>query len=244
MNNLKVFRWTGVFGVAGFLLFLVALPLYYLGGQEPPIQDTIRTTEFVTRTGALIVARATIADPLIMGCMLVFLTGFRHLLKRSQPEYEWLSTFVFGSGLVVITLELVGDALQGAAVLDSLGNPEPAVVRGLLEGSFPFYGAVGLIMSAFFLASAGYATLIANMLPKWTGWFAIVAAFANLAAAPSIFWAPDYTRFYSATGFVTMIGQGLLVLWFFIAAVSMIIVNRGALVTVNKSLVHNLNATP
>jgi hypothetical protein len=239
MNDSKVFRWTGTFGVAGFVVFLAALPLYYLGGQEPPIQDTARTSEFVTRTATLIIARATIADPLIMGCMLVFLAGFRHLVKQSQPKYEWISTLVFGSGLVVITLELVGDALQGAAALDALAKPESAVIRGLLEGSFPFYGAVGLIMSAFFLASASYATLVAGVLPKWTGWFAFAAALANLTAAPSIFLAPDYTRFYSATGFATMIGQGLLVLWFLIAGVAMITLKREPVAFTDESLAHN-----
>ena len=72
------------------------------------------------------------------------------------------------SGLVVITLELIGDALQGAAAIDALAKPETAIVRGLLEGSFPFYGAVGLIMSAFFLASAGYVTVAAGVLPNGT----------------------------------------------------------------------------
>jgi hypothetical protein len=54
MNDSKVFRWTGAFGVAGFVVFLLGLPLYYLGGQEPPIQQTALTGEFVTRTGALV----------------------------------------------------------------------------------------------------------------------------------------------------------------------------------------------
>ena len=187
MNDSKVYRWTGAFGVASFIVFLLALPLYYLGGQEPPIQNTLLTNEFVTRTSIFIISRATITDPIIMGCILVFLVGFRHLVKQTRPEYEWMSTLVLGFGLVVITLELVGDALQGAAALDTLAKPEPAIVRGLLEGSFPFYGAVGLIMSAFFLASAGYTILVAGVLPKWTGWFALVAAITNLAAAPSIF---------------------------------------------------------
>jgi hypothetical protein len=34
---------------------------------------------------------------------------------------------------------------------------------------------------------------------------------------------PDYRAFYTATGYVTMIGQGLLVIWFAIASVSMIV---------------------
>ena len=83
-------------------------------------------------------------------------------------------------------------------------------------------------MSVLFLASAGYTTLAAGVLHKWTGWFAFAAAFTNLVAAPSIFWGSDFTRFYSANGYATMIGQGMLVLWFMIASVSMIIGKREA----------------
>lgn len=63
---------------------------------------------------------------------------------------------MFGAGLLVIALELVGDGLQAAAALDTFVKAEPAVVRGLIEGSFPFVGAVGLLMSALLLSWAGY----------------------------------------------------------------------------------------
>ena len=209
-------------------MFLVALPLYYLAGPEPPIEDTAATSAFVTRASTFILARATLADPLIMIGFLVFLAGFRHIIRLARPDHEWLSTLVFGAGLVVITLELVGDALQAAAALDTVVKAEPAVVRGLIEASFPFFGAVGLLMSALFLSSAGYATLATGALPKWTGWVAYGAAVANLAAAPSILVGPDYRAFYTATGYVTMIGQGLLVIWFATASVSMIVVKPAA----------------
>jgi hypothetical protein len=66
----------------------------------------------------------------------------------------------------VITLELVGDALQAAAALDTVVKAEPAVVRGLIEASFPFFGAVGLLISALFLSSAGHATLATGALRR------------------------------------------------------------------------------
>ena len=222
MNDLKVRRWAGGFGVAGFAVFLVALPLYYLAGPEPPIQDTVATSIFVAAARPFILARATLADPIIMACFLAFLAGFSYLIKKARPDYECVSTLVFGAGLVVITLELVGDALQGASALDTFGNVDPSVVRGLIEGSFPFFGAVGLVMSALLLGSAGFATLATAVLPKWTGWFALAAALANLTAAPSILFGPDYRAFYTATGYATMFGQGLLVLWFLVAGISMI----------------------
>jgi len=135
---------------------------------------------------------------------------------------------VFGAGLVVIALELAGDALGGGAALDTSVKADPSVVRGLWEGSFVFYGAIGLIMSALLLASAGYATLATGVLPKWTGWVAYAAALVNLVAAPSIYGGTDYTGFYTASGYVTFIAQGAMLIWFLIASISMLVVKQEA----------------
>jgi hypothetical protein len=229
MNDLKVRRWAGAFGVAGFVVFLVALPLYFVGPQPAArLEDTIQFSDSVSRASTLILMRATLADPLIMVGFLVMLAGFRHLIRQARPEGEWISTLVFGAGLVVITLELAGDALAGGAALDASVKADPTVVRGLWEGSFVFYGAIGLVMSALLLASAGYATLATGVLPRWTGWVAYAAAVVNLVAAPAIFGGTDYTGFYTASGYVTFIGQGVMVIWFLIASVSMLVVKREA----------------
>lgn len=229
MNDVKVRRWTGAFGAAGFAIFLLALPLYFLGPQPTArLEDMVHFSDSVSKASTFILARATLADPLIMACLLVFLAGFRRLIQQARPDDEWISTLVFGAGLVVITLELAGDALQGGAALDTSVRADPSVVRGLMEGSFIFYGAIGLIISAALLASAGYATLATGVLPRWTGWVAYAAAVINLAAAPSIFGGTDYTGFYTASGYVTFIAQGAMVLWFLIASVSMLVVKREA----------------
>lgn len=230
MNDLKVRRWAGSFGVAGCVVFLVALPLYFVGPQPTArLEDTLQFSDSVSRASAFILTRATLADPLIMAGLLVFLAGFRHLIRKARPDYEWVSALVFGAGLVVITLELAGDALQGGAALDTSVKADPSVARGLFEGSFVFYGAIGLIMSALLLASAGYATMDTGVLPRWTGWVAYASAVVNLVAAPSIFGGTDYTGFYTAAGYVTFIGQGAMAIWFLIASVSMIVVKREAI---------------
>ncbi|HEU0002109.1 MAG TPA: hypothetical protein VFQ36_14580 [Ktedonobacteraceae bacterium] len=229
MNDLKVRRWAGAFGLAGFVVFLVALPLYFVGPQPAArLEDTVQFSDSLSRASTLILMRTTLADPLIMVGFLVMLAGLRRLIRQARPDDEGVSTLVFGAGLVVITLELAGDALAGGAALDTSVKADPSVVRGLWEGSFVFYGAIGLIMSALLLASAGYATLGTGVLPRWTGWAAYVAAAINLVAAPSIFGGTDYTGFYTASGYVTFIGQGAMIIWFLIASVSMLVVKREA----------------
>ena len=86
MDDLKVRRWAGGFGVAGFIVFLVALPLYFIGmGPAARLEDTAQFSDLVTRTNTFILIRATLADPLIMVGLVVFLAGFCHLVKQARP---------------------------------------------------------------------------------------------------------------------------------------------------------------
>ena len=178
----------------------------------------------MTRTHTFILIRTALADPLIMVGLLVFLAGFRHLIRQARSDYEWVATLVFGVGLMLFAIELVGDRLEAGAALDTSVKADPTAVRALMEGSFPMYGAIGLIMSAFLLASAGYATLGTGVLHRWTGWFAYGAAVANLAAAPSIFRGTDFvTGFYTASGDANFVGQAAMAIWFLVASISMIV---------------------
>ena len=223
MNDQKVRRWAGWFGVAGFVVFLLALPTYFVPGSVPRLEDAEQFSAYVTRINTFILIRATLADPLILVGLLVFLAGFRHLIRQARQDYEWIATLVFGAGLVMIALELVGDGLEAGAALDTAVKADPTVIRALMEGSFPLYGAIGLIVSALLLASAGYATLGTGVLHKWTGWFAYGGAVANLVAAPSILGGTDAMGFYTATGWVTFIGQAWVAIWLLCGSISMIV---------------------
>ena len=223
MNDQKIRRWAGGFGIAGFVVFLAALPLYFVGvGPGAPLESTAQFSNLIARTNTFILIRTALADPLIYVGFLVFLAGLRHLIRQVRPDYEWIAALVFGVGLVVIALELVGDGLEAGAALDTWVKTDPTVVRALMEGSFPMFGALGLILSALMLASAGYATLATGVLHKWTGWFAYAAALMNLAVAPSILGGTNITGFYTASGYAPFIGQAAVLIWFLAASISMI----------------------
>jgi len=186
MTDQKVRRWTGAFGIAAFVVFLVALPLYFIGPPAILPQDP-GFANYVANTSNFIITRATLADPLLISCFLVFLAGFRHLIRQARPDFEWISTLIFGAGLLYITLQLIADALQGAAALDAAVGADPSVLRALFEGSTPLYGSVGLIPESFLLAFAAYAILVTGVLPKWTAWLAFVGTIIVLADAPTIY---------------------------------------------------------
>jgi hypothetical protein len=219
----NVARVAGAFGLASLVVFLLATPLYFIGPAQPTgATDGAMLADFLSKTSAQVLTRTTIADPVIIGCFLVFLAGLRHLIRRARPEYEWLATLVFAVGVALSTLQLVADGLQGGAALDASSKAEPTVVRALFEASYVFYGAIGLIVAALMLASAGVAILATGALPRWMGWLALGAAVVNLIAAPSIYGGTDYTAFYSASGWITYIAQLTWVAWFAIASSWMI----------------------
>ena len=218
----NVVRWTGAFGLAAIVVFLLATPLYFIGAAQPArTEDGGALADFLAKTSAQILTRTTIADPIIIAGFLVLLAGFRHLISHARPDFEWLATLVFGAGLALSVLQLVGDALQGGAALDASVKADPVVARALWEASYVFYGAIGLIMAALLLGSAGYAILATGALPGWTGWLALTGAVVNLIAAPSIYSGTDYTAFYSASGWITYIAQLLWVAWFAVVSFSM-----------------------
>jgi len=216
--------WTGAAGVAGFAVFLVALPLYFLGPQPMGrLEDSVAFADAVGKVNNLILARTCIADPLILAGLLVFVAGFSRLIGKARPDLEWLGAVVLGSGLVVLTLELAGDALARAAALDTSVKADPPIVRALWEGSIVFYGAIGLMMSALLLASLGFAALATGLVPRSIGWFAFAGAAINLMSAPTIFAGTDVTGFYTANGYITFIAQGVMLLWFLAAGAALIV---------------------
>lgn len=222
-NLLLIRRFAGWSGIIGFLAFLIALPLYFIDANlAAPLDQTLKFTNYITRTNTLILVRATLADSLIMVGLIIFLGGFRSLIKQTKQDFEWIATLIFGVGIIVIVIELVGDGLQAGAALDTVVNANPMIVRGLTEASFPMYGAIGLIMSALLLALSGYAILKTKILHKWVGWFAFVAASINILAAPSILGGTNVLGFYTASGYAPFIGQAVLLIWFFCASISMV----------------------
>lgn len=132
-----------------------------------------------------------VIDMFMMACILVFLTGFRHLIRQARPDYEWLATLVFGVGLVLVAVTLVADSLEGGTALDTVGGKaDPTAIRALSEGYLLMFGSIGCILFALLSAASGYATLATGVLPRWTGWVAYAVAILNLAAIPSIYGGP------------------------------------------------------
>ncbi|MEN3017356.1 MAG: hypothetical protein ABC612_08145 [Candidatus Methanosuratincola petrocarbonis] len=215
---------------AGVLL-VVAFPLYFMIGTPRPLADATRFTDYLTKSSGIALT-TKLVDTLYIAGFLVFLAGFRHLIRKARPEYEWVSTLVFGVGLVGAAVTLVGDTLGAGAALDTFNKPDPTVVRALTEATLPAFGAIGLIISAFFLASASYAILATRALPRWTGWVGYIGAILNVVAVPSIYGGNDFMEAAIAAGgtassgfysYATSVAGLVFLVWLFSAAISMIV---------------------
>jgi len=97
--------WTGraAFGVAAFLLaeFIVR----ETEGSRPPLSETNALIAFMTRTSAQTLTIVTI-DAVLMAFVIVFLAGFRQIIKNSAQGLEWIAdTFLSVATPVQLGLE-------------------------------------------------------------------------------------------------------------------------------------------
>jgi len=195
-----VHAWTGraAFGVAAFLLaeFIVR----ETEGSRPPLSDTDALIAFMARTSAQTLTIVTI-DAVLMAFVIVFLAGFRQIIKNSVEGLEWVADLTYGAGLVFVGTTLVGDAMEGGAALDaSDGHPDIAVLRALTEGHTLLFGSIGCVLLALVAASSGTVILRSDVLPRWTGVVAYIVASLNIAAIPTLFGGTSDTSFFAAGG--------------------------------------------
>ncbi|MGB8258715.1 MAG: DUF4386 family protein [Terracidiphilus sp.] len=237
MNDQYAQRIAGACGLASLALFLVEFPIYFLRGPLPSVTSaTLPAYSARNATNMLVVV---FLDLLIYCLFLVFLSGLRQRLAQAQAACTWLADLVFGAGVVYTTLTLAADACQGAIALDARSaQPDPVVIRTLMESQYLLFGSVGLILIALLLAGASWATLASRALPRWTAWLGLAAAALCLAFVPSMFaGAPDLGAFYNPAGWGTtgVIAGFPLAAWMLVVSLQMVRDPRAGGVTTRSS---------
>jgi hypothetical protein len=195
-----VFVWTGraALGVAAFLIaeFIVR----ETEGSRPPLSDTDALIAFMRHTSVQTLSIVTI-DAVLMAFVIVFLAGFRQIIKNSAEGLEWIADLTYGAGLVFVGTTLVGDAMEGGAALDAQdAHPYIAVLRALTEGHTLLFGSIGCVLLALISASSATVILRSDVLPRWTGVVAYVVAALNVVAIPTLFGGTSDTSFIAAGG--------------------------------------------
>jgi hypothetical protein len=224
MNDQKIYRWSGICSLAAQAFFFIEFPFYVVRTGYHGVTDAAGVVDYTARNGTNIMT-CVLLDFIILTLLMIFLAGFRHLIRHADAQQEWLGTLVFGVGLVYVTLTLVADLLQGATVLDARTLPgEGIVIRAMTESMYLMYGSGALVLMAVFMAAGGYAGVASRAFPGWSGWVAYLCALGCLAFVPSMFvGSPDFTRFYNAIGWGAIIAECLpLTVWMITVGILMI----------------------
>jgi len=221
VNDLKMYRVTGIFGVAMVVFWLSQFPLYMQGDASISVYDGAAVGRSLYRIHNIVFTRLLLDMGLYITGM-IFAAGFRDLIRRARPDYEW-----FGAWVVWIAVSLVANGLEGGSALDTLsGNADPSAIRALTEGTLLIYnGSIAFAMTALFLGAAGYATFGTSVLPRWTGWLAYSGVALCLGSIPAIFGGPvDSTEFYNAGGWGPAIMANFPpAIWFVAVSLSMLL---------------------
>ncbi|MGW5773903.1 hypothetical protein ACWEVY_32735 [Streptomyces longwoodensis] len=199
MNDILARRLTGLAGIAAAVCFIVEVPLYFLYSGPPPDANVL------TRLLIGIVALAG---------LILFVTGFRELVKQVSPAHEWVGTVAFASGLVYATVTLVSSGLEAGAVIATDHPIDPTIT---VSGTYILYGSIGRLLLALFLTAVGYGVTRVQLLPRWTGRSAYVLAAVNLAFVPSLFFGNTPAHFYAANGWGSTALMGALLSYWLLA---------------------------
>jgi hypothetical protein len=208
MNDFSLRRYTGMFGLLATVISLTQLPLYFIYEGAPPQWD--------------ILARVMVS---IIGSalLIVFLSGFRLIIRQPSREMEWASTVALVSGLMWLTFSFVAQSMEAGTAIVSKIPVDPTVDGVLAPGQFLMFGSIGRLMTTLFLSSSGFAILRGRLLPAWLGWLAWIIALVNLAFVPAMFFGSDAAQFYSAVGWGTTATAPCLVLcWILITGIILV----------------------
>jgi hypothetical protein len=100
------------------LFFAIELPLWIFPGNPPQITDAAASAAYLGSIKTIALTRILL-DIGMYASLMVFSAGFRHLIIKTRPEYEWAGTLAFVAGAVWWAVSLVADGLEGGAVLDA-----------------------------------------------------------------------------------------------------------------------------
>ncbi|MGW1208075.1 hypothetical protein ACWD5F_00390 [Streptomyces sp. NPDC002499] len=199
MNDTIARRLTGVTAIATASAFIVEVPLYFVYSGPPPDSNVL--------------ARLLIGI-IALAFLIVFVTAFRELVKRVSPDYEWVGTLAFATGLVYATVTLISSGLEAGAVIAADQPIDPTIT---VSGTYILYGSIGRLMLALFLITVGYGIRRTNLLPRWTGRSAYVLAGVNLVFVPSLFFGNNPENFYAANGWGTTAMMGAILSYWLLA---------------------------
>jgi hypothetical protein len=198
---------TGWAGIFMYLTVMTVIPLFFVYEGAPPLINILTRSLVSMLTGA---------------AYLVFLVGFRELLRRAAPDHEFLSSLSFHAGFAYVMLIMVANSVEVGAALARGAPVDTTLVGSGGEAAFLLWGPLARLLTALFLCSSGAAILVSRVVARWLAWVAFVIAAVHFALIPTIFSGTDPTHFYSINGLGIPTAGGLFALWVLFVSIALV----------------------
>jgi hypothetical protein len=203
MSPLSAGAVTAWSAVIAFVLVAPTVALYFVVADPPSTR---------------VVLWRVLLSLLLNAALLVFVAGFAAVLWQTGAS-PWAVGLVFGSGVLLVAVTFVANAIQAGAVLRAGGRIDPTLMGTGAEASQVLYGPVTRLITAVFLTAAA-AAVFPSALPGWLGWTALVTAMVHLVLVPTLLSSTDPARFFSLNGWNIPVVGGLFLLWVLLAGVA------------------------
>ena len=214
MEKSIVYRWTGIFGIALYLLVLMEIPLYFVYTPTPAGTPPV-----------VIILLRILVDLFVCIGLIAFFSGFRNIIAKSAPDFEWLGTFIFACGLAFAIVAFVADSIQAGSTWAAAakGIPvDPTAVGYGAEGALLIYGPINRLLNTIILLASCMLSLKTRLFPRWTAWLGFAIAIYNLSFVPTIFFMTTPLDFYSVNGWNIPIAAGWFFLWILIISIFLV----------------------
>jgi hypothetical protein len=142
----------------------------------------------------------------------------RSVLRRGEGEDGYLANLFFATSVVISALIIASCAPGVTLAYKTAATSTPAFARFVFDLG-------GVVIAIFSIAAATGAVAFAlvvlatEVLPKWTGWLALLSAAGSLIASFVIF---GDTGAFSVEGTAGFLGFGLFVIWSLGTAIAML----------------------
>ncbi|HET6910428.1 MAG TPA: hypothetical protein VFH54_13895 [Mycobacteriales bacterium] len=197
-------RYGAASGIAFGILFLVAV---FVAPQPPHVDASAqKIVSYYTNHRHAVIASGVFGAFATVAAIL-FIAHLRHVYDRVEHGIEGLSTVVYASGLMAIAAGLFFSVISTTLAF-MVAQPGALLDGGLVRALYDMgYVGSGLtfVLAALFLAGNAVAMVRGEASTPAVGWFAAVAAAANLAAGVSGLMVSSYSSGWTVVFFAALL---------------------------------------
>ena len=216
MDQARTERLDAAAGIAFVALILIAA---FVPGDPPVATDSVTDIRDFFKDERESLQAATFFTGLAALAFLWFLGTLRGRLRAAEGPPGRLTAVAFGSGLVLVALALVGQALFLAPTLH-LSELDDGTVRALFDSSTYVFALISF-PTAGLLAATAAVSLRTGALPRAVGALSAVIAACQVIAALSVYGEDD--SFFAIGGGAGFVSFLLFLVWVLVVSITMLV---------------------